>query len=446
MLTRIEISGFKSFQGFSVDFRPFQVFIGPNGVGKTNLFDAVTLLAALAGDQTVEQALCMGRGELSELFTLYPDGTRAKKISLAAEMLINRQIEIGAEKPRSLLSTRLRYEVELESRIEEGRDRVYVAHEALIPIKESDDKWAKENLSTKARKAYIVREKRPPYLETVSAEGVKPTIFRNQDAPGGGREGTMVGGIEKTILSGANPLRYPTLHAAREEMRHWRFLGLQPSAMRMPAPKDGSDLLSTDGSNLASVLSRLAQDSARLEQITTSLGGFIPTIKKIMLTPMIDRDEVLIEIESSDKQRFSSRVLSDGTLRLLALVSLRHDPIHRGALCFEEPENGVQPMRMRQIVDVLYALATDLEREQDLDPRPTLRQVIINTHSPNLLAHVPADAVYYMHMKPGDKGRSSQVVPVRPELIRDEEGRYLTWEQVGEYLAQIDQKRDELGL
>ena len=36
--------------------------------------------------------------------------------------------------------------------------------------------------------------------------------------------------------------------------------------------------------------------------------------------------------------RFSSRVLSDGTLRMLALATLKNDPEHQGVLCFEEPE------------------------------------------------------------------------------------------------------------
>ncbi len=45
MLTRLEINGFKSFDNFVINFQPFQVFSDPNGVGKTNLFDAAVLLS-----------------------------------------------------------------------------------------------------------------------------------------------------------------------------------------------------------------------------------------------------------------------------------------------------------------------------------------------------------------------------------------------------------------
>ena len=97
MITRIEINGFKSFHNFKVNLRPFQVFIGPNGVGKTNLFDAIVLLSHLAGDNTVADAFRQSRGEIAELFTYFPDGTRAKLMSFA----VDAQREYFAPKRRS---------------------------------------------------------------------------------------------------------------------------------------------------------------------------------------------------------------------------------------------------------------------------------------------------------------------------------------------------------
>src|SRR5215813_8807212 len=136
MITRIEINGFKSFHNFKVNLRPFQVFIGPNGVGKTNLFDAIVLLSHLAGDATVEDALNLSRGEIAEQFTMYPDGTRAKKLSFAVEMLIGRTVTEPEGKTLNASSTRLRYELDLESKVEDGVEHVYVAREALLPISE----------------------------------------------------------------------------------------------------------------------------------------------------------------------------------------------------------------------------------------------------------------------------------------------------------------------
>ena len=48
MLTRIEIDGFKTFEGFSMDLAPFLSILGPNASGKSNLFDAIRFLSQLA--------------------------------------------------------------------------------------------------------------------------------------------------------------------------------------------------------------------------------------------------------------------------------------------------------------------------------------------------------------------------------------------------------------
>ena len=85
-------------------------------------------------------------------------------------------------------------------------------------------------------------------------------------------------------------------------------------------------------------------------------------------------------MKNNDGKVFSSRVLSEGTLRLLVLCVLLYDDKFQGLLCFEEPENGIHPYRLKAMVELLRLLATNFEEDDDL-----LRQVIVNTHSPVLL-------------------------------------------------------------
>ena len=80
----------------------------------------------------------------------------------------------------------------------------------------------------------------------------------------------------------------------------------------------------------------------------------------------------------------TARVLSDGTLRMLALATLKNDPQHRGVLCFEEPENGVHPSRLKNIAHLLQELATDFQDESQIDL--PLRQLLVNTHSPTFIS------------------------------------------------------------
>ena len=55
MLTRLEVDGFKNLVDFSLDFGPYTCIAGPNGVGKSNIFDAVRFLSLLT-EHTINDA------------------------------------------------------------------------------------------------------------------------------------------------------------------------------------------------------------------------------------------------------------------------------------------------------------------------------------------------------------------------------------------------------
>ena len=65
---------------------------------------------------------------------------------------------------------------------------------------------------------------------------------------------------------------------------------------------------------------------------------------------------------------------------MLTLCILEQDDKHTGLLCFEEPENGIHPFRIKTMVELLKDLSSDFT-----DAEMPLRQVIVNTHSPILV-------------------------------------------------------------
>ena len=89
MLARIEIDGFKSFEAFSLDLRPFMAVVGPNASGKSNLFDALRFLSLLA-QHDIRTAMVDLRGEPEELFRRTASGTSACMF-FAVEVLLGRK-------------------------------------------------------------------------------------------------------------------------------------------------------------------------------------------------------------------------------------------------------------------------------------------------------------------------------------------------------------------
>jgi len=82
MLTRLKVSGFKNLENVDVRFGPFTCIAGANGVGKSNLFDAITFLSTLADHSFMDAALAIRsegrRADVKSLFhrvgdTFVPD-------------------------------------------------------------------------------------------------------------------------------------------------------------------------------------------------------------------------------------------------------------------------------------------------------------------------------------------------------------------------------------
>lgn len=415
MITRIEIDGFKSFHNFAVNLRPFQVLVGGNGVGKSNLFDAIMLLSHLARYDNLYDAFYQVRsGNIGELFTRHPNGDRSTKMRFAVEMLIDKSIRDDLGIGKKITENRQRYELIIERHLEGDIPRLYVTHEQLTSIPTSSDQWAKALIPDSHE--WIIRSigRRAPYISTTDG-----MIYKHQDSRSGAKQGTPVERIERTILSTISSTEYPTAYGVRREMMKWNFLQLDPVGLREPTHLYSIDTLNMDGSNIAAVLYRLSRDMENdtlITDISRDMANLVDGIRRITVQVVQGSEKLAFSFENANHMPFSSQLLSDGTLRLLVLTTLKHDPRHQGVLCFEEPENGIHPTRLQWLVKyVLSSLASDFAGGYDAP----LRQLIINTHSPHILAYVSVEDILYVYM-PRSK-RYTQVGEVTNTLIESDQ-------------------------
>jgi predicted ATPase len=172
----------------------------------------------------------------------------------------------------------------------------------------------------------------------------------------------------------------------------------------MPDPFNASTILSSDGSHLAANLYELAR-SPRLfslsgmedhgervyTEIANRLSSLIDDVREVSVDIDEKRELYTLMVSGHDHTRHTARSLSDGTLRFLALGILQMDPRVQGVLCLEEPENGIHPARIPAMLKLLRDIATDTNEPVSSDN--PLRQVIINTHSPAVVAEAPEDSV-----------------------------------------------------
>lgn len=395
MLTRIEISGFKSYVDLALDLPPFMVVLGPNASGKSNLFDAIRLLSRVA-DLDLRSAIVGDpkrawdglRGEPHELFHRGSEGAYGELMTFAVEVLLAPEVTDPWGATTTLQQTRLRYELHIARRQDpNGFERLVVVHEAVKPLAAKDDRWAKG--ATKAFKdRHLSYGRKSPYLDTTVEDG-KETFEIHQDGHAGRKRSALA--AEATVLSSITNTEFPHLFALREELRSWRFLQVDPAALRRPSSIIGSrELLDPDGGNLSSVLARIRaetrgehDDQGALADISADLASLVPGVVSIKVQEDTAARRHRLYVRMRDGHDYASEVVSDGTLRVLALLTMLHDPHFRGFICFEEPENGIHPMRLKALIERLRQLVTDPRRAEDQGP---LAQILMNSHSPVVLS------------------------------------------------------------
>lgn len=385
MITYIKINGFKSFHNFEMEFTPFTVIAGANASGKSNLFDALKLLGKLAETDNLKKAFREQRGEFLELFTQYNDNEYATEIEFVVEMLVNNKIKDAWGNETYLKSTRLRYQLNIKRFTNSvGMQDLAVIYEHLENLNLQDDKWI-SIIPYENQINWLPKTSRNiPYIQTETENNIL-TVQVPEDGTQGNKRRFPLNNATRTVLSSFDNIDFPHVLAAKEEMRSWKFLEFNPEDLRQPTNKNtGEDTLSQSGKNLAAVLHRIKQgDNYALVEISRKLQTFLPNFIEVNVVDDTENKQYLIKLKDKDKKEYSSRVLSEGTLRILALCILEYDSKYTGLLCFEEPENGIHPFRIEAMAKLLKGLSVDFT-----DVETPLRQVIVNTHSPVLVGYI----------------------------------------------------------
>jgi predicted ATPase len=420
MLTRLKVSGFKNLVDVDVRFGPFTCVAGANGAGKSNLFDAIRFLSALAANQTLIEAARAVRdehGKNNDIRSLFhhTGDKYAEKMSFEVEMLVPTKAVDDLGQMARAQDTLLRYKLDLGWRNEgasgTASNPIEIQREELSPIRRAEaqkhlcfdhdaKRWGK-SVVTGALRA----RQGGPYISTKEPESPdeQRTIKvhqdqgaeRTKDKTGKGRaREVLASALPRTIISSAQAAESPTALCARREMQSWSLLQLEPAELRQHDDFSSPTQMTSTGLHLPATLHRLASKGdaeAVYCSVANRLSELIGDVKKVCVNRDEKRETLTLCLSGADGTEHAARALSDGTLRFLALTVLELDSDASGLICLEEPENGIHPDRIPAILRLLQDIATD--SHEPVGPENPLRQVIINTHSPMVVAAVPDESL-----------------------------------------------------
>ncbi len=166
---------------------------------------------------------------------------------------------------------------------------------------------------------------------------------------------------------------HPRVAALREFITDWYVSYLSIDDTRSQPEAGPQENLSRTGDNLANVIQFLKeQHPDHLEQIFKVLRQRVPRLERVDAEPMAD-GRLLLQIKDAPfEQPVLSRFASDGTLKMLAYLVVLYDPEPPQFIGIEEPENFLHPRLLPGLAEECRAAG---ERTQ----------LLVTTHSPDFL-------------------------------------------------------------
>lgn len=398
MIIRIKIDGFKSLLNTELYLGTFTCIAGANAIGKSNFFDAILFLSHMANDTILQAAKSirsenMKHSNLTDIF--YKSGSRYyKKMKFEIDLIIPKTGIDDLGQTAKATITSLKYVLELKLN-EESPDKelIEIVKEELKPITQTE---TKKNIHFHHSKEWlnsVISGRRSSQNPFISSD--KEKIKLHQDGGNKGRTAEFIAEkMPRTLLSTVTA-ESPTAFLVREEMRNWSLLQFEPSALRQPSSifEVKNAEITAQGDNMPATLYRLHHEKEMdvYQTITNKLKGLVSEVKEINVDKDEKRDLLTLQVQFKDNLILPAQSLSDGSLRFLALAIINEDNRNNGLICLEEPENGINPKKITEMVNLLEDMAMDTDYPIDEDN--PMRQVIVNSHSPLVVSSVKEDSL-----------------------------------------------------
>ncbi len=310
------------------DIQPLTVFLGPNGSGKSTIFDVFAFLS-----ECFSVGLRMAwdkRGRFKELRSRGSDGP----------ILIELKYR---EKPGAPLIT-------YHLAIEEAAGRPFVAEEWL--------QWRRFSYG----KPFQFLDFRRGSGRVVSGEAPDESDERVEEE------------LDSPDMLAVNTLgqfaKHPRVSALRRFITGWYLSYLSADSTRGIPVSGAQERLSPTGDNLPNVIQYLSdQHPERLRQILDTLSRRVPRLERVDAEIMPD-GRLLLQIKDAPfSQPILSKFVSDGTLKMLAYLTMLYDPHPPQLVGIEEPENYLHPRLLSELSEECRAASSRT-------------QLMVTSHSP----------------------------------------------------------------
>ncbi len=380
MIRRFEALGYRCLKYVRQDLLPFQVLVGPNASGKSTFLDVVSFIADVVALGPAD-AVYKRAPRVRDLIWMRERG----RLELALEMAL------PADRSKRLKNSDYsgaRYELAVGLNDETGENALLAETFWL-----TSDRGGRPEIPL--QRQLFPQALRAPGTIVLPARKKAPAGWKrvvNKVAESGndyfssetsGWNNLFRLGPQKSALANLpeDETKFPVATWFKELlMRGVQTLALNSEAMRRPSPPGTPRSFKADGSNLPWVVRTLEKrHEGRVREWVDHVRTALPDLRTIKTVERREDRHRYLVLEFDNGLRVPSWLVSDGTLRLLALTLLAYLPDLTGIFLIEEPENGIHP---RAVETVLQSLSSVYDA-----------QVLLATHSPVVLSIAKPDQI-----------------------------------------------------
>jgi predicted ATPase len=352
IVREIHAANYRSLRSIRVPTDRLTVFVGANGVGKTNLYRVLQLLQASAAGTLAREIAAEG-GMQSALWAGKRRAGQPSRITLAARL--------DGESGDAAYSYEVSAGLTLPYWYEDG-----------VPVAIIDAPPNAFLLEPQIKEETLLFHHRARTTKALERRGASVTA---RDVDGKPRNLSQTLLASETALGAFDePQRFPDVHAIRRTMLDWRFYhsvrtGVD-SPLRRPCLAITSPMLASDGSNLAAVFATLAHIRKETADLDRAIADSFPGAALSIPTPQQEASFGLV-FPDHPQRIFQAAELSDGTLSYLALVGALLALRLPSFIALNEPESSLHP-------DLLEPLARLIAKASERT------QIWLVTHSERL--------------------------------------------------------------
>ena len=355
-IEQIRIKNFRAFKDVTMkDIPRFAVIIGSNGSGKSTLFSVFGFLKDAMTNNVTTALAKLG----------------------------------GSRGFREVISRNTAGAIEIEIKFRPKPDKQLITY--TLSIAEENGKPVVEREVLKYRRG---RRGQPwHFLDFSKGKGTAVTNEMDEvtkESELKREEQTLKSPNILAIKALAQFERFPAVVALGNLIERWHVSDFHISRARPEQEAGHAEHLSREGENLSQVIEYLHNQHPEIfAKIIKKLSERIPGVASVE-SKQTEEGRILLKFtDGSFEDPFLARFVSDGTIKMLAYLTLLYDPAPHPLLCVEEPENQLHPRLLGEIAEEFRAYAH------------RGGQVFVSTHSPDFLNAADLDEVFWLQKSCG---------------------------------------------